>query len=118
MFGDGINSSICDSNCQGFTIQEDSDDYKNLVSRLTKIKESGSQIYSDQHDDVTWNPLDSSDNFREMSENGKSPDRPDREDLEVNPTTRIDVDTDPSSYGDNDVASIAQDIVSSNFIDK
>ena len=113
MFGDGINSAITDSNCQGFTIQEDS--YNSFLNRLKSIKESGgNQMYSDRHDDVTWNPLDSSDNFQEISENGKSPSR---EDLEVNPTTRTDIDTDPSSDGDNPVADIAHDIISSNFID-
>ena len=114
MFGDGINSAITDSNCQGFTIQEDS--YKNLVNRLRSIKETGeNQMFSDQHDDVTWNPLDSSDNFKEISEDGKSPEQ---EDLETNPDTRTDIDTDPSSYGDNPVSSIAHDIISSNFIEK
>lgn len=110
MFGDGINSAITDSNCQGFTIQEDSE----LLTRLREIKETGEQqIYSDRHDDLTWNPLDSSDNFKEISENGKSPSR---EDLEVNPSTREDIITDPSSDGFNPVSSIASDIISSNFI--
>lgn len=109
MFGDGINSAIVDSNCQGFTIQENND----LTSRLQAIKENSQQIYSDNHDDVTWNPLDSSDNFQEkLNEDGKSPER---EDLEVNPDTKSDIDTDPSSYGDNDLSSIANNIVSSNF---
>lgn len=109
MFGDGINSSITDSNCQGFTIQEDSE----LLTRLKSIKENSQQVYSDNHDDVTWNPLDSSDNFEEgITEDGKSPER---EDLETNPDTRSDIETDPSSHGDNDVSSIANDIVSSNF---
>lgn len=69
MFGDGINSAIVDSNCQGFTIQENNE----LTSRLQAIKENSQQMYSDSHDDVTWNPLDSTDNFKEkLVEDGRN----------------------------------------------
>ena len=112
MFGDGINSSICDSNCQGFTIEEDINN--DFIKRLRAIKtENQEQLFSDRHDDVTYNPLDSSDNFREINEDSKSPSQ---EDLETNPSIKTDIETDPISYGDNDLSSIAHDIYSSNLI--
>lgn len=113
-YGDGENSAICDSNSpfNFMTVNE------SLVKRLSKIKESeepnnesSDQIYSN-HEKGTWNPFDSTDNFREIQETGKSPSQ---EDDEVNPNIKTDVETDPLSYGDNDLANIASGIYSSNF---
>lgn len=119
MFGDGIHSSVVDSNHQGFKTESVEDDSLSLLDRLTAIKKGkiteagvdGDQMFSN-HEKGTWNPLDSSDNFREIDESGKSPSR---EDEEVNPSVRTDVETDPTSYGENDLSKIADDIYSSNF---
>lgn len=134
MFGDGVNSAICDSNSPyNFTVNESP-----LVSRLAKIAvkhkaiETGKNIVDNMKDDEmtetpesesdqmfsnhefgTWNPLDSSDNFREMNENGKSPKR---EDEETIADIKSDIETDPTSYGENPVSSIASSIYSSNFL--
>lgn len=120
IFGDGEHSSVTDRDCQGFKTESVSEtDFLNRLNNIKNLKseDDADQMFSDRHTFRTWDPFDSSNNFKEMNEESKSPSPNTEFDLSI-PEVRSDIETDPTSYGTNDLSAMAMDNYMSNFQEK